>query len=141
MGTSLPGFFAAGNIVHVYDLVDWVTMAGEIAGRSAADYALGKSHSGVARLRTVASQNVRYVVPHWLDPGSLESNPQQLQLRVRQPIEAKVNVVVTADGVEILRKTERYVRPGEMVFVKLTSDLYERLPKVAKELRVSVHRL
>ncbi|MDF1516101.1 MAG: FAD-dependent oxidoreductase, partial [Anaerolineae bacterium] len=37
--TSVPGIFAAGNVVHVYDLVDWVTEAGLVAGKRAAQYA------------------------------------------------------------------------------------------------------
>ena len=41
MATSMPGVFAGGNVVRVYDLVDWVSRDSEIAGRSAARYALG----------------------------------------------------------------------------------------------------
>ena len=139
MGTSLPGFFAAGNVVHVYDLVDWVTLAGEVAGRSAAEYALGQSSDGVHRTRTAAGDNVRYVVPHWFDTKSLARGPQQLQLRVRHPVEEKVSVVVEADGVEVWHKAERYVRPGEMVTVKLSPDLGASLRGVA-ELKVSVRK-
>jgi NADPH-dependent 2,4-dienoyl-CoA reductase/sulfur reductase-like enzyme len=44
MATSVPGIFAGGNVVRVYDLVDWVSRDSEIAGRSAAAYALGNNH-------------------------------------------------------------------------------------------------
>ena len=37
--TNIPGIFAAGNVVHVYDLVDWVTEAGYAAGKGAALFA------------------------------------------------------------------------------------------------------
>ncbi len=37
--TSVPGVFAAGNVVHVYDLVDWVTQAGLVSGKAAAQFA------------------------------------------------------------------------------------------------------
>jgi len=40
MATSVPGIFAGGNVVRVYDLVDWVSRDSEIAGRSAAAYAI-----------------------------------------------------------------------------------------------------
>jgi len=139
MGTRLPGFFSAGNVVHVYDLVDWVSMAGEVAGRSAAEYALGLAPASVRRLHTAAGENVRYVVPHHLDPACLNRGSQQLQLRVRQPVEEKVSVVLEADGVDIWHKAERYVRPGEMVTVKLVPDLYDRLQNVT-ELKVSVRK-
>jgi len=139
MGTSLPGFFAAGNVVHVYDLVDWVTMAGEVAGRSAAEYATNRSPTVTHRLRTIAGDNVRYVVPHLFDPESLARGPQQLQLRVRQPIEQKVSIILEADGVDIWHKTARYVRPGEMVTIKLAPQLHDQL-RSAIQLRVSVRK-
>ena len=41
MATSVPGIFAGGNVVRVYDLVDWVSRDSAIAGRSAAAYAKG----------------------------------------------------------------------------------------------------
>ena len=44
MATSVPGIFAGGNVVRVYDLVDWVSRDSEIAGRSAAAYALRTNH-------------------------------------------------------------------------------------------------
>ena len=44
--TNLAGYFAAGNVLHVHDLVDWVSQEAEIAGRSAALYALGKLPDG-----------------------------------------------------------------------------------------------
>ena len=44
MATSVPGIFAGGNVVRVYDLVDWVSRDSEIAGRSAAAYALSTNH-------------------------------------------------------------------------------------------------
>lgn len=139
MGTSLPGFFAAGNVVHVYDLVDWVTMAGEVAGRSAAEYALGLAPAVVRRLRVVAGDNVRYVVPHLFDPESLARGPQRLQLRVREPIEEKVHAILEVEGMEIWRKAERYVRPGEMVTVRLMPDLCDQL-RPAATLKVSVRK-
>ena len=41
MATTIPGVFAAGNVVRVYDLVDWVSRDAELAGKSAAAYARG----------------------------------------------------------------------------------------------------
>ena len=44
MATSVPGIFAGGNVVRVYDLVDWVSRDAEIAGRNAAAYARSSNH-------------------------------------------------------------------------------------------------
>jgi len=59
--TSIPGVFAAGNVVHVYDLVDWVTEAGMTAGRRAAMFAQGRCNEKPSFVHTTAGENVRYV--------------------------------------------------------------------------------
>ncbi|MBC7264573.1 MAG: FAD-dependent oxidoreductase [Chloroflexi bacterium] len=119
MGTSLRGVFAAGNVVHVYDLVDWVTRAGEVAGRSAAEHVLGLDRASGKRIRTVAGKNVRLVVPQVFGLDALLEQGVQLQLRVRQPIEEKTRLTVTAETKELFRKTLRYVRPGEMIQIEM----------------------
>jgi len=88
MQTNVPGIFAAGNVVHVYDLVDWVTQAGYLAGRHAGEYAMQRRKESGRKLRVVAGDNVHHVVPHVFDPLSLEREPQELQFRVRHPVEA-----------------------------------------------------
>lgn len=128
MATSVDGVFAAGNVVHVYDLVDWVTRAGEVAGHSAAEYALGPHRaSGRQRIRTVAGKNVRFVVPQIFGLEALSEQGIPLQLRVRQPIEEKTKLTVSAGNKELLRKTLRYVRPGEMIQIELEPHLYRWL--------------
>ncbi len=118
--TSVPGIFAAGNVVHVYDLVDWVTEAGLVAGREAARFAAGEPLPGdEAEVALVGGKNVRYVVPHTLHPSALQEGPVQLQMRVKQPIEHAVWLEVR-DGQRLIRRErERYVRPGEMVTLTL----------------------
>ena len=141
--TSVPGIFAAGNVVHVYDLVDWVTEAGFTAGKNAARCALGTLPPVEKSIPLQAGENVRYAVPHTLNPLALTEEEVRLQLRVRQPVEAPVWVEVLAeagDGTEplrILRKGEMYARPGEMITVTLTSHHAAALAR-ANALRVNV---
>ena len=80
--TSVPGIFTAGNVVHVYDLVDWVTEAGLHAGKNAAAFALRERQSEIRHIPLQAGDNVRYVVPHYLDKESLASGDVRLQMRV-----------------------------------------------------------
>lgn len=124
-GTSVPGIFAAGNVVHVYDLVDWVTEAGFAAGRSAARFAAAKQQPTERSVRLRAGENIRYVVPHTLDPEQLTGEEVRLQMRVRQPIERQVWVEVRAGEKFVTRKAERYVRPGEMVTLVLPQAAYD----------------
>ena len=130
--TSVPGVFAAGNVVHVYDLVDWVTEAGYEAGKSAALYAQGKLAQPSKLVPVSAGENVRYVVPHIIDPEALSEGRIALQMRVRQPIEAPVWVEAVAGEHLHTRRTLPYARPGEMVTLNLKPDAAEDLIKSDK---------
>jgi len=135
--TSVPGIFAAGNVVHVYDLVDWVTQAGRTAGKRAAMVVTGCCNPEPAYVPTRAGDNVRYVVPQRLDPETLTQEPIMLQMRVTRPLEQSVTVQVTDGDTLIAKKAERYARPGEMVSLTLKGKDYDAVRK-AKELKVSV---
>ncbi len=121
--TRVAGVFAAGNVVHVYDLVDWVTEAGLQAGRSAALLAQGLLPAMQESIALKAGESVRYVVPHTLDVRQLETEEVPLQMRVRTPIEAPVWVEVNDGSNLITRRALPYVRPGEMVTVNLKPNM------------------
>ncbi len=135
--TNVPGIFAAGNVVHVYDLVDWVTAAGRTAGKRAAMYATGCCNLEPVYVPTKAGDNVRYVVPHQIDPETLTQDSIMLQMRVTRPLEQPVTVQVTDGDTLIAKKSERYARPGEMVSLTLKAKEYDAVRK-AKTLKVSV---
>jgi len=129
MQTNVSGIFAAGNVVHVYDLVDWVTDAGFLAGRSAAKFAIAERKRIVRQVKLQPGDNIRYIVPHVMDKESLAHSDQRLQMRVIQPIEGKVWVEVL-DGEELVtRRGQRYVRPGEMVTVDIPQKAYDAVQK------------
>ena len=125
--TSVPGIFAAGNVVHVYDLVDWVTEAGAQAGKAAAWFAQGKHKPGRQWVGTEAGKNVRYVVPHQVDLDTLCEEEISLQMRAREPIEQPVYVEAVCDGKVVERRALPYARPGEMVTLQLKQSSAENL--------------
>ncbi|MBU0493127.1 MAG: NAD(P)/FAD-dependent oxidoreductase [Chloroflexi bacterium] len=137
METSLPGIFAAGNVVHVYDLVDWVTEAGYLAGRGAARFAIAERKRTAQDVRLRAGDNVRYVVPHKLRKEALAEGEQRLQMRVTRPIEQRVSVQLTDGREVIVQHRERYVRPGEMVTLKVPATAYDTVRRT-DELTVRV---
>jgi len=139
MQTNVPGIFAAGNVVHVYDLVDWVTQAGLLCGRNAAQYAIAERKHHGRRVRMKAGENIRYVVPHVLDKESLAESAQRLQMRVTLPIEEPVWVEVMNGEERVTRKAELYVRPGEMVNIDIPQSAYDTVQR-ASELSVRVVR-
>jgi hypothetical protein len=141
--TSVPGIFAAGNVVHVYDLVDWVSEAGFTAGKNAARYTMGSLPPVERSIPMLAGDNIRYIVPHTLNPLALKEGEVRLQMRARLPMEVPVWVEAVAefgDGsepVRVARKGEMYARPGEMLTVVLKPEHYEIVNK-AQALRVVV---
>jgi NADPH-dependent 2,4-dienoyl-CoA reductase/sulfur reductase-like enzyme len=135
--TNVPGVFAAGNVVHVYDLVDWVTEAGFAAGKSAALFAQRERMKEQRHVPLRAGENVRYVVPHEIDQERLGQGEIRLQMRVKQPIESPAWVEVRAGGKLVTRAIERYARPGEMVTLTLTPHEYDDVLH-ASELVVAV---
>lgn len=130
MMTSVDGIFECGNVLHVHDLVDFVSMESEDAGRSAAEYIKHKSKPKRDYVQIVGSGGVRYVVPQFL---SKSDDLGQLQLKMRvNNVYKNVRLVVTADGEEIYSKKKQIVTPGEMESVILTKDMIEKAQKADK---------
>lgn len=124
MQTSVPGIFACGNVVNVYDLVDYVTYTGEAAGRGAARYIKGELPPGrPAAIR--AGENVQFVVPQSIDPGRVKE-PVNVYFRVKETAQS-VRAVLRSGDNPLVSKKERIVRPPEMVVLKLTPDKLKNL--------------
>jgi len=135
--TNVPGIFAAGNVVHVYDLVDWVSEAGQQAGTNAAKFAIQQRRREDRHVPLKAGENVRYVVPQTIDRETLSESNVRLQLRVRQPIESPVWVEVSHNGHLVKRKGEPYARPGEIITLEIPIAAYD-VVQTAGQLMVSV---
>ncbi|NIA09620.1 MAG: FAD-dependent oxidoreductase [Nitrospiraceae bacterium] len=145
METSVPGIFACGNVVHVHDLVDDVTVASEIAGEYAGRYAMRQGNEtrqglsgGRERTEVVAGDNVRYVVPQFFsgsDARFADSGRENITFYFRVKKEARnVTVIMSAGGKSIFERKEAVVKPPEMVKMDVPSSLLEG----AKGLRVDV---
>lgn len=116
--TNKPGFFAAGNVVHVHDLVDFVSEEGEIAGRYAARFANGQSNEAKKRVGTTATDGVRTVVPQVIRIGDGDESSVRLYMRVAKP-ERQVTLSVSHDGQVLLERRLPIAKPGEMIVVDL----------------------
>ena len=138
--TNVPGIFAAGNVVHVYDLVDWVTEAGYVAGKGAAQFAQAEAIPEGKQVALEAGENVRYVVPHKLTKASLAEELVRLQMRAVTPIEERVLVTVEdQDGEVVAKKVEPYARPGEIISLAIKPKSFEAVQKAVK-LTVNVRK-
>lgn len=114
--TSVPGIFAGGNVVHVHDLVDWVSRESELAGRSAAAFAGAGKLAPADRVKVTPGRNVRYVVPQLISG----KDDVTLHMRVERP---GLGAVVKVGGVTSRRF--RSVRPSEMITIDLDGKALE----------------
>ena len=138
--TNVPGIFAAGNVVHVYDLVDWVTEAGYVAGKGAAQFAQTEKILQGEQVPLNAGENVRYVVPHKLDKSHLAEDFIRLQMRVTAPIEERVLVTVEDQNGEVIaKKGEPYARPGEILTLTIKPKSFDGI-RNASQLTVQVRK-
>lgn len=108
--TNKDGIFACGNVLHVHDLVDFVSEESEIAGASAAEYALYGGKEKVL-LNCSAGENVGYVLPQKINV-KIEENVK-LFFRVKCPLNNCV-ITVTSNGKTLIEKKKKIVSPGEM---------------------------
>lgn len=110
METSVEGIFACGNVVNVFDLVDYVTRSAEVAGRGAAEYVLeGRRREGPVRV--VPGRNVKFVTPQLVRGFDRDMD---FYFRVEHP-ERGVRARVLVNGKEVYGRKVRMVRPPEML--------------------------
>lgn len=119
MQTSLPAIFASGNVVHVNDLADNVSVESEVAGREAALYASGKRHESVGEVECVPGRNVRYIVPQRITLPK-QAADVELYFRVSRP-ELNVRLTATSGGKVLASKKAVKVNPGEMEHLQVNT--------------------
>ena len=111
LATSIPGVFACGNVLHVHDLVDFVSQEAQRAGENAALYLQG-ARAGSRSVRLEGKNGVRYTVPQSIDPENMDETVT-VRFRVAQPYRDAA-LAAYADGVLLRRIPKRILTPGEM---------------------------
>lgn len=122
MQTMCEGIFACGNVVHVHDLVDFVTAESMKAGAAAAAYALGRRATG-RTLDIIPSEGVNYTVPQKLRPDNV-SPTAEIFFRTNRPRGASRITVTSGDRV-IASFMRARMAPGEMEKISLLPKLLE----------------
>lgn len=111
LSTSIDGIFACGNVLHVHDLVDYVTQESYAAGKNAASYIKG-SKKDEDKISIKTGKGVRYTVPYYIDKNTLDGD---ILIRFRVDNVYKnsfLDVKLGDDRISHVKK--RVVTPGEM---------------------------
>lgn len=136
MSTTKNGLFACGNVVHVHDLVDFVTRESRVAGKSAASYVLDRSHEEgdyfTSNIKTIACEGIGYVVPQCININSNEDI--HLFMRVKNIYNNK-KLVVRCNNKIIFEKKKVHMVPSEMEFISINKNL---LSEIENDLYISV---
>ncbi|MDE6388488.1 MAG: NAD(P)/FAD-dependent oxidoreductase [Lachnospiraceae bacterium] len=129
--TNLEGVFACGNVLHVHDLVDFVSEEAAAAGRNAAAYVKETVNTSEEReIGLVATEGVRYTVPSIIRVAHMEDN---LKVRFRVgSVYQNCFVSVYFDDERVLHRKRQVLAPGEMEEVKLSKEQFLQYPKLQK---------
>jgi NADPH-dependent 2,4-dienoyl-CoA reductase/sulfur reductase-like enzyme len=124
METSMNGVFACGNVVHVHDLVDFVTQESKHAGKCAAKFIKGDLKKG-NYVNIINGQNINYTVPQKLNTEAVDDK-LTIFMRVNNIYHNKA-LVVRCNGEEIARFKKAHLAPSEMEKVILNKTLLEKV--------------
>ena len=124
--TSMPGVFACGNVLHVHDLVDYVSEEAALAGRNAAAYVQEGERAAAHRVPLTARDGVRYTVPQTLDTANM-NDKVVVRFRVGDVYKNRY-VSVYFNGERVYHRKKNVLAPGEMEQVILTRQQVEQCP-------------
>ena len=128
--TNIEGIFACGNVLHVHDLVDYVSQEAATAGKNAALYIQNGAAANVKTVEIVSEGGVRYTVPKFIRPTEMEDN---LTVRFRVGDVYKNCAIATYfDDEQISKRKRPVMAPGEMEQVILSKKKLAEYPNLTK---------
>ncbi len=125
--TNIDGIFSCGNVLHVHDLVDNVTLEAFEAGKSAVDY-INKGNKNKELVEVKAINGIRYAVPQFIDNNNINGDID-IKFRVFNVYKNSC-VQVKINGEEILSKKHLVISPGEMEKIKVKKELMLKFNKI-----------
>ncbi|WP_097026796.1 NAD(P)/FAD-dependent oxidoreductase [Clostridium peptidivorans] len=129
--TNIEGIFACGNVLHVHDLVDNVSIESHMAGKNAALYVMGMNfQNGEDVTEVVAGEGIRYTVPKYINVKNVE-NYVELGFRVSNVFKNSYIALYFDDSLEKHIK-KRILTPGDMETLKITKDMFSKYPNSSK---------
>lgn len=126
--TELEGVFACGNVLHVHDLVDYVSEEAALAGQNAARYVCGQENKSGKKVIMIADGGVRYTVPQSLDIVNM-NDKVVVRFRVADVFKDR-SICVYYDDKKISSVKKKVLAPGEMEQVILKKESFAEYPDI-----------
>ena len=123
--TSIEGVFACGNVLHVHDLVDYVSQEAATAGKEAAEYVKGKLKKGGAEITLKCEHGVRYTVPASICIDRMDE-VQIVRFRVGG-VYSNARIEVYAGEHKVTELKRRIMAPGEMEQIQIKREELKKL--------------
>ena len=135
--TSIDGVFACGNVLHVHDLVDFVSEESARAGESAVDYIRrGCTPDSTAAIKVIPQNGVRYTVPSQIHTADLLGDVH-IRFRVTGVFK-DCAIVIKAGDTELVRRKNRILVPSEMLDIIIKE---EKLAAVTEDITVAIEEV
>ena len=126
--TSVEGVFACGNVLHVHDLVDFVSEEAAMAGKNAVRYIKGETVKEATKIDIIPTDGVRYTVPKYIRLENMEDN---LTVRFRvSGVYQNCYISTYFDDECVMRRKRPVVAPGEMEEIKLSKEKLAEYPNL-----------
>lgn len=130
MMTSKEGIFECGNVLHVHDLVDYVSEESYLAGKMAAKYLNGELNLKSKVLNVNPTNGIRYTVPQLIN---IDDNYSPIQFKMRvSNVFKNVEIRLLVDDEVIFKKYKQIVTPGEMETINVKEDLVKKIKQGSK---------
>lgn len=127
--TGAEGIFACGNVLHVHDLVDYVSQEAALAGQNAAAYVkTGGEPQNRHEVVLKAENGVRYTVPQIMDINNMK-DAVTVRFRVADVYKDRF-ICVYYDGVQVYKRKKKVLAPGEMEQVVLKKESFSDRPDI-----------
>lgn len=133
--TNIPGVFAAGNVLHVHDLVDFVSEEAAAAGRAAVRYLANGPQDRGREIPITFEGGPRYTVPASIDPKRVEGD-LVIRFRVGGVMKNR-RVRLYLDDEAVVSRKRPVMAPGEMEELKLTQAALAAHPDL-KQIHIAV---
>lgn len=128
--TSVDGIFACGNVLHVHDLVDYVSQEATAAGKNAAAYIISGAAKDTKSVEIFPVDGVRYTVPKYIRPTEMDDT---LTVRFRVgAVYKNCSIATYFDDTLINRRKRPVMAPGEMEQVILDKKKLSEFPELGK---------